>query len=446
MADYEYERDEELLEARRLKRLELKRKRLMQKRIIYGAAFLVIVLLVVLIAKSCGKPKEEDPAVPPENPGVNEPDTPAPDNATATLSAVGDIMVYDTQIADALQEDGTYNFLPSLAHVSSYLTASDITVGNFEANFAGAPYAGYPNFSAPEALATTLAGLNFKILQTANTYSIQNGLSGLNGTINTIRNQGMSTLGTYLSADDKDLNQVVIQEKNGIKIAFIGFTKGLNNMTLPEGSDYCVDLLYTDYSTNYSNIDTASIKASIEAAKALTPDVIVAMVHWGSEYESVASASQRSITDTLFANGVDVILGSHPHIVGPMEERTVTVDGREKNVFVAYSLGNFLSAMDKDNTKESVILNLAFTKDSTTGITTISSIDYVPLYIMDNGEAATNRFEVLDVYQVLADEPDEATKALMESTLTHLATNTASTYARVPISTEGNIEEGGGAE
>ena len=434
MADQEYERDEQLLEARRLKRLELKRKRMIRKRITYGVIFLVLVIIIVVIFKACGGKKEDPPA---DNPGEVSSDqdtvTPPSETSTATLSAVGDIMIYDTQLEDAKETDGTYNFLPSLAPVSTLLTASDVTVGNFEATFAGAPYSGYPAFSAPEALATTLAGLGFDILQTANTYSIQNGLSGLTGTINTIRNEGMSSLGTYLSADDKAQNQVVVKEVNGIKLAFVGFTKGVNNMTLPEGSDYCVDLLYTDYYTTYNTINRTGIQAALAAAKATEPDAIIAMVHWGSEYESVASASQEDVADLLFEGGVDVILGSHSHIVGPMEKRTVTVDGEEKEVFVAYSLGNFLSAMERDNqpqVKESVILNLEFTKDIGTGKTTISNIDYVPLYIFDNGEDAVNRYEVRNVYDVLADSPDDTTKALMDSTISHLASNTGSSFDR----------------
>ena len=434
MADQEYERDEQLLEARRLKRLELKRKRMIRKRITYGVVFLVLVILIVVIFKACGG-KNEEPVVDQQEEteeSQQEQNVPAA-TTTATLSAVGDIMVYDSQLADALQEDGTYNFLPSLAQVSPLLTASDLTVGNFEANFAGAPYTGRPDFRAPESLASTLAGLGFDVLQTANTYSIQNGLSGLTGTINTIRNEGMSSLGTYLSADDKAANQVVVKEVNGIKIAFIGFTKGLNNLTLPEGSEYCVDLLYTDYYTTYNTVDTNAIHTTVAAAKAAEPDIIVAMVHWGSEYETTVSSSQDEIADLLFQDGVDVILGSHPHIVGRMETRTVTVDGEDKEVFIAYSLGNFLAAMEREDQtglRESVILNLEFTKDSGTGETTISSIDYVPIYLFDNGEDAVNRYEVRSIYDVLAEEEGDEIKALMQNALSTLATNTQSTFAR----------------
>ena len=287
MADQEYERDEKLLEARRLRRLELKRKRMIRQRITLGVVFVVIVVLIVVLFRACGGSEDTPPA---DNTDVTdpasptEPETPSGDTATATLAAVGDIMVYDSQLADALEADGTYNFLPMLSPVSSYLTAADVTVGNFEANFGDDPV-GYPDFRAPASLASTLSGLGFDILQTANTYSIQNGITGLQSTINTVRGAGMDALGTYLSADDKTANQVIVREVNGIRMAFIGFTKGVNNLTLPEGSEYAVDLLYTDYATNYSTVNTSAISAAVAAAQATEPDVIIAMVHWGSEYE-----------------------------------------------------------------------------------------------------------------------------------------------------------------
>ena len=431
MADQEFERDEQLIEARRLRRMELRRKRRIRQRITWGVVIAVLVLIIVLIVKSCGKSAAPATATTGKTTETQAAETQAAASQTpqkATLSAVGDIMVYDDQLADAKQTDGSYNFLPVLAPVSQLLTASDLTVGNFEANFAGEPYTGKPNFSAPDALATTLAGLGFDVLQTANTYSIQNGLVGLSRTVNTIRNEGMNALGTFVSADDKTANEVAVREVNGIKIAFIGFTKGVNNVSLPSGADYAVNLLYKDYATNYKNVDSDAIKAVIAAAKATNPDVIVAMVHWGSEYELTPSDTQKSIADLMFQNGVDVILGTHSHVVGPMEKKTVTVDGKSKDVFIAYSLGNFMSSMSKDYTREGAVLNLEFTKD--TAGTTITGIDYVPTLFTDKGENETNRFEVQNVYTALAAQPDAAAQKTLEQAVKDLADHTGSTFAR----------------
>ena len=430
------------LEERRKKREALRRKRQMQQRIIYAAAALVLILIIVLIARGCGKDNtdtkdkaltemtveeltarakelgvdltgiESDKAAiiaaieefsnaqKPDQPDDSSVDLPLVDvAATATLSAVGDIMVYDSQISDAKQPDGSYDFSHCFAGVAELLSASDLTVGNLETNFCGGTYSGYPNFNAPESLASNLAAVGFDILQTANTYSIQNGLTGLASTYRYVAAAGMAPLGTYYSETQKqDNGGVLVREVGGIKFAFFAYTKGVNNMYLPDGSEYAVDVLYKDYYSNYTQIDTSAITASIDAAKATGADVIVAMVHWGSEYELEPSSSQEQIADLMFRSGVDVILGSHSHMVGPMEMRTVTTDdGTEKEVFLAYSLGNFLSSMTADFTQDSVILNLEFSKDSD-GNTTISNANYVPVYIADNGEDAEGRYVLLDAY------------------------------------------------
>ncbi len=441
MDEQEYEYQQRLAE-RRKKRLEQKRKRQMRQRIIYAVLALVLILVIVLVAKGCGgsdadisdKPltemSEKELKTRAEELGVdltgltekedmiaaiedyiaslNTPDEPVVENpsldlvevvSTATITAVGDIMVYDSQIADALQDDGTYDFSHSLAGVANYLSAADLTIGNLEANFCGGTYSGYPNFNAPEALASDLAEVGFDILQTANTYSIQNGLAGLTSTIKYVTEAGMDAVGTYYTESAKEDNAgVLIREVNGIKFAFIAYTKGVNNMYLPTGSEYCVDVLYTDYYSNYSQVNSSAILESINAAKALEADVIVALVHWGSEYDLEPSSTQEQIAELMFVNGVDVIIGSHTHIVGGMQTRKVTTtDGEEKEVFLAYSLGNFLSSMTADNTQDSVILNLEFTKDSD-GVTTISNAEYVPVYICDNGESADERYVILDTY------------------------------------------------
>ncbi len=444
MADQPYERDEELLRARRLRRAELKRKRMIRNRIILGAALLVLILLIVLIAKGCGGKDEEKQPAGNENPAVTEPNTPvepepepepAPSKtAKATLSAVGDIMLYDSQLEDAHEDDGTYNFLPSLASVSTLLTASDLTVGNLKVNFAGAPYAGFPDFNAPESLADTLASLGFDVLQTANTYSIQKGISGLTGTVTTVRAAGMDSLGTYLSEADKQEHQAIVREVNGIRFAFIAFTKSVNNLTIPEGKEYSVDLLCTDYDTTLGQLDRTAIEEAVSAAKAQDPDVIVAMLNWGSEFETSVSELQEEAEQLLVENGVDVILGTHPHIAGPMKLSDVKVDGKDKQVFVAYSLGNFLAGNERGQAShapesfESLILNLEFTKED--GETKITGANYVPLYIFDNGEDAINRYQVRSVYDVLANNPTDETKAQMEQVIADLKENTQSTFDR----------------
>lgn len=433
MEHEEYQRDEEMLERRRMKRLEMKRKRQMQQRIILGAFAVLLILIIVLIARGCSsnEPAElpEDVVTPPVEEPVQEvevdPDT------TATLAAVGDIMMYDSNIAAGLQEDQTYDFSAFFEAISPYTISPDLTVGNLELNMLGTgPYVGNtqtdPYFNAPEALAANLSAIGFDILQTANTYSIMNGTKGLQSTIDVLNKNSIDHVGTHASDPDQSPSGgVVLREVNGIKIAFIGFTKGVNNMALPANNKYAVDLLYVDYNSTYEQVDATGILKRVEAAKATDADVIVAMVHWGSEYDLEISQTQTEIRNLLFKNGVDVILGSHPHVVGPMEMVDVeTTDGEQKKCFVAYSLGNFLSDMEKDYTMESCILNLEFTKSGETSKTTITDVSYMPVYILDRGEGAETRFEVLPIRNAIKSDLFQAYEADMTAAIEHLKENT----------------------
>lgn len=433
----DYERDEELLEARRLKRLEMKRKRKIQQRIILAVLALILIVVIVLIVKGCsGEKAPEEPVVPentnieiePQEPPQVEPDT------IATLAAVGDIMVYDDQLADARQEDMTYDFSDCFSVISAYTMSADLTVGNLELNLSGAPYGGNaktaPYFNAPEILATNLKNIGFDILQTANTYSIMNGFNGLTSTINVLNEAGIDHVGTYASGPSESPDGgVLVREVNGIKIAFISFTKGLNGLSLPSGKEFSVDLLYTDYTGNFENVNTTGILDRINAAKQQNPDVIVAMLHWGGEYDIEPTGTQTQITDLMFKNGVDVILGSHSHVVGPMEMKTVqTVDGETKDCFVAYSLGNFISSMTKEYTMESVILNLEFTKSGETGETTISNVSYTPIYVVDHGEGSDVRFEVLPIRKAIESSIFADYSQQMSEAIEHLKTNSNSNF------------------
>ena len=428
--DQEYIRDEKEQERRKLVRLELKRKRIRQQRIALGIIAGLLILLFALIARSCANHKEQKEAEEAREAANAAVQTEAV-GIKATVTAVGDIMCYENQMNAALQENGTYDFSPSFAAVKPYLEGANVTIGNLELNFCGpnAGYSGFPSFNAPETLAATLKDAGFDILQTANTYSLQSGLNGLTSTIRYLAEQNIENLGTYHSAADKAENQgVVLKNIGGIRMAFIGFTKGMNNMAMPEDAQYCVDVLYKDYNSNYSEINKEGLLTSVKAAKDLKADVIIAMLHWGNEYEIKPTESQNEIAEFLFQNDVDVILGSHSHEIGPMEMRTVTVDGEEKEVFIAYSLGNFFSSMAEGTSQTSVILNLEFTMDAETGETTISDVNYLPVYIADNGENAAVRYEVLPVRSALASSAFTELDDAFTEAITTLKTNTGSSF------------------
>ena len=322
---------------------------------------------------------------------------------TVTLTAVGDICISDEQIADAATGSSSYDFSPAFLGAAELLAESDLTLGNLECSFNGAPYDGAAG-NAPEALAASLAGFGFDLLQTANSYSISGGLDGLRATRSQIEQAGMQPVGTFDSAAQRaDSHGVTLCEVKGVRIAFIAFTKGLNNMSLPEGAGYAVNLLYRDYDSTYTQLDRDGIVSAMQEAQKAKPDLIIALVHWGSEYESGVSDSQKTVEELLYANGANAILGTHSHIAGPIDAKTYTAeDGSTRDVLTAYDLGNFYTSSTKPGSQLGLALQLEFTRNNWTGETVLSGYHYTPVYCADNGAGTRNRYQVLDAANAIA--------------------------------------------
>ena len=301
-----------------------------------------------------------------------------PEDATVIhLVAAGDVNVTDSVVVSGGLE---YDYTNTLLDVAHLLAEGDITVVNFEGNLCGAPY-GSTSRSAPQTLAEALSRAGVDLVQLANSYAINQGISGLQATIQGVKDAGMEPLGEY--ADERAYKAgkgYTIREVDGVKIAFVAFTKGMDGMTLPKGSEHCVNVLYTDYDSTYQSLDKSTINKVLDAVEAEKPDLTVAMLHWGSEYNDTVSSSQKSIVSLLQERGVDAIIGTHPHYVQQM-----TYDPETGN-FVAYSLGDLLGDGQRSGTEYSVILKLEITK-SAEG-TKITGYSYTPIFtVAERGSA-----------------------------------------------------------
>lgn len=376
--------EEQLRQDRRLGKAR-RRKRLLRK-LLPVFLLLIAALGIFLLVRFTGKEEETE-----------VPSTLAPGSSVVTLNFVGDISL-DEAMLKSFQKGSDYDFTPLLRRVIPRLASADLTVGNLEGNVSVS--GSIADNVYPPALLRDLYAAGFDILQTANSYSIQNGIAGLTETRQAIQAAGMEALGTWVSEEDREQNHVLIREVNGMRIAFLAFTKGMNNLRLPTGTDYCVDLLYTDYDTNYSKIARTAISAAVEEAKLQQPDLIVAMLHWGSEYDKEIADSQKEIAKLLFENGVHLIIGSHSHFVGALElkNRNVTYDGGN---FIAYSLGDFISTADTSTARNGCVLSLTVCKDED-GIR-ITDLHYSPTYSSAPSEdLGTEDYEVLDTLDAIS--------------------------------------------
>lgn len=369
--------EEQLRQDRRLGKARRRKRRL--RRLI--PVLLIVILLAGLYLLIWGKSEAEEATT----------ETLAPDTLSATLNFVGDISL-DDEMLEAFRTENGYDFNPLFRRIVPRLISADLTVGNLEGNITPADSVGAHNY--PSALLSALYAAGFDILQTANSYSIQNGITGLSATKQAIEGAGMNALGTWSSEDDRKSNGVLIREVNGIRIAFLGFTKGVNNLRVPAGAEYCVNLLYSDYDTNYSKIARSAITSAVEEAKLWAPDVIVVMVHWGSEYDKETADSQKEIAKLLFSSGANLIIGSHSHHVGRMELYSRDIRSMGGN-FIAYSLGDFVSTADNSASRNGCVLSVNIVKDGD-GVR-IRELQYAPTYsAAPSQELGTTDYEVLD--------------------------------------------------
>lgn len=312
-------------------------------------------------------------------------------DTTFTLTAIGDVMCHNTQYMDAYDSDtGTYDFSYVFDNISSYTKTADICIGNLETSFAGEDrgYSNYPTFNSPDSLADSLKSIGVDVLSTAGNHALDMGFSGLSRTIDVLDKADISHLGTYKTQEDQD--KVLIKYVKGVKIAFIDYTYGTNGISVPSDKKFCINL-----------IDKDLIKKHIETAKNQNADMIVACMHWGTEYQTKQNSEQEELADFLFQNGVNVIIGNHPHVIQPMEKRTVTLeDGSTRDGFVVYALGNFICDQNAVNTRDSIILNLKITKH-TDGSITIDNYDYVPIYMYKDTSVSKHKMKILDINKTI---------------------------------------------
>lgn len=351
-----------------------------------------------------------------ENPNTNllnnttEKSTIKNESKTFTMTALGDSLCHNTQYWDAYnKKTGVYDFSYVYEDIKSYTKSSNITIGSLETTFAGEKrgYSNYPTFNTPDSLAKALKDIGVDIISLAGNHALDYGYTGLCRTIDVLDNAGIAHLGTYKTAEDQ--KKILIQNVKGLNIAFINYTYGTNGIPLPSGKDYCVNL-----------IDKDLIKKQIEQAKNQNVDIIVACMHWGTEYRTTANSEQEDLADFLFENGVDIILGNHPHVLEPMEKRNITLpDGTEKEVFVVYALGNFTADQREEITRDSAILNLTITKNSDNKIS-IDKVNYVPIYMYKNPNTALHKFKILDIEKTINEYDSGANTSIGLTTYNNL--------------------------
>ena len=261
-------------------------------------------------------------------------------NDTVTVRFLGDIMVHQRQIEDAHQKDGTYDFSSYFKHLEDKIGNADIAVANMEFTLAGEPHTGYPAFSAPDEIADYMAECGVDVFLTANNHIYDKGTAGAERTLKMYRqlreSHGVRFTGIASDISERESNHPLIIRVGDIRLAFVNMTymtNGGKRSGWPKVS-------YLD--------DQEDLREAFEKAKSEQVDLIIALPHWGEEYELIPSESQKTKAASLVDMGAGLIIGAHPHVIQAIEDTG--------GVQTAYSLGNAVSNMSARNTRLGLML------------------------------------------------------------------------------------------
>ncbi|MFT4416014.1 CapA family protein [Fredinandcohnia humi] len=270
-----------------------------------------------------------------------------PFTTSMTLAAVGDVLIHDIIYNDAKTTNG-YDFKPMLAGVKEFMIKPDLTIANQETIVGGTEIglSSYPSFNSPFEVADALKDAGVDIVSIANNHTLDRGERAILSATDYLTKIGIEYTGGYQNLEDKA--RIRVLNRNGIKIAFLSYTYGTNGIPVPQGKDYLVNL-----------IDMKLIKEDIMKAKQQA-DVIAVSMHWGNEYQLLPTDQQKSLAQELADEGVNLIIGHHPHVLQPMEWLT----GKNGNkTFVVYSLGNFISGQMWDYKDIGGVLQIEIVKE-----------------------------------------------------------------------------------
>ncbi len=338
--------------------------------------------------------------------------------STATVLSTGDILMHGKVINSGKQDDGSYNFDSIFQYVKSYAQAADFSVANLETTLCGTDngyaYAGNPKFNCPDAIVDSLKGAGFDMLLTANNHADDTSLVGYKRTLNVVREKGLDTLGTYLSADEQ---KWTIEEVNGIKIGMVCYTysDGFSQNGYPllnyneVGENGILNYFTYDKLPEFYTL----LQGYLDEMKAAGAEATVVYLHWGEEYKwktgEGPNANQTAMAQKLCDMGVDVIVGGHPHVVQPVDLLQSGTDAEHKTI-VLYSMGNAVSNQRKEemqqseptgHTEDGVLFCVTFAKYSD-GSVCVDSAELIPTWVNMHANSGATEYNILPLEEATA--------------------------------------------
>ncbi|MCM1451469.1 MAG: CapA family protein [Clostridium sp.] len=291
----------------------------------------------------------------------------------ATLIFAGDAMMHEGQIVAARQSDGVYDYSEYFQNVDSIVSSADFAVVNLETPLGGKPYSGYPCFCAPDSYAKALKDAGFDMFLLANNHMLDRGERGLRRTVDAVDALGVKHVGAYRDVAQRDSLLPLVQDVNGFKIGFLNYTYGTNGIVARHGA-------VVDY------IDRDKIKSDIAHARQAGAELLCVTMHWGVEYRLLPNNEQENLANFLEGQGVELIIGGHPHVIQPMEMRQDSLGNKR---LVAYSLGNYISNMKTKSTRGGAMLQVKLRRDHD-GVARVDTACYHLVFTIPGAQGSSN--------------------------------------------------------
>ncbi|MBN1637378.1 MAG: CapA family protein [Ignavibacteriales bacterium] len=301
---------------------------------------------------------------------------------TISFCMVGDLMCHSVQFEYAQVKKDSFNFKPVYRYVKSYIESVDFAMGNLETVLGGGKkFSGFPFFNSPDAYLEALKYSGFDLLMTSNNHCLDQKKEGLLRTIDRLNEKKIHYVGTFNSQRDRD--SIRIYNIKGLTFAVLAYTFSTNGIPLPSGAPYTVNML-----------EEKLLVSDLKRAKEKNPDIVIVYFHWGDEYQRYPNAYQKKFMKVSVDNGADIILGSHPHVLQPVDFYA-TKNANLDTGIVAYSLGNFVSNQRKRYTDSGTILNFSITKDVAKDSVYLSDVSFIPTYVFKGNTSNGREYIIL---------------------------------------------------
>jgi poly-gamma-glutamate capsule biosynthesis protein CapA/YwtB (metallophosphatase superfamily) len=347
----------------------------MLKRILSLYSTLLLLAIYFLSSTSCSAEKSKTES---EN---NLKSKTNPDTITEiSVCVVGDLMCHKQQITNAKKNSG-YDFTEYYEFVKPYISQADYAIGNLELTCAGESrgFSGYPSFNAPDEYVDAVKSAGFDFLVTSNNHSMDLGEKGLLRTIEQINRNQLGYTGTFISQKDHD--SIRILKSKDISFAVLNYTYGTNGAYPEKGNEFMLNV-----------IDSAKIYHDIQQAKKLNPDFVMVFYHFGAEYNPDPNEYQKKAARWAHHAGANIIIGGHPHVVGPCEWILPNKFNKD-TAFVCWTMGNYVSNMTKRYTDAGVMITLKLKKNNLSNKKSIQA-EYVPTWVY-KGENTNKKSHVI---------------------------------------------------